>query len=80
MRDTASAVRRFSSSVIWKENLPTGLAASTVTFFSPASARHSPDVPSFKNCANTTLPPCPAHRTASPTAAVVFPFPSPQYK
>ncbi len=32
----------------------------------------------FRNRANTAFPPLPAMRTASPAAAVLLPFPSPQ--
>ena len=38
----------------------------------------SEDEPSLKNWTKSTGRPAPAARTARPTAAVVFPFPSPQ--
>ena len=39
----------------------------------------SPLVPSFRNCTTDTRCPCPSARSARPIAAVVLPFPSPQY-
>ena len=47
---------------------------------SPRSTSTSPLGRSFKNCTNTTCRPLPTARTAWPTAAVVLPLPSPQYR
>ena len=42
------------------------------------SAFISEELPFLKNCPTRTCFPAPAMRSASPMAAVVFPFPSPQ--
>ena len=52
----------------------------TSTFCSARRMFSSDELPSFKNCANSTRFPAPAARTLSPTAAVVLPLPSPQYR
>ena len=79
-----SKIQRKSTAVCWRSasvislvNLSSRGQEVIVTFSSLPSRLRSPENSVFKNCTNSTFILLPAALRASPTAAVVLPFPSP---